>query len=130
MRVRRLPLLGLLLSGWAALPPFVGPRLAALGRAELADHVVPAFVLLAVALVALWATSRPDPGVIPMTCALVASLSGLWMVATHLPLVVQVARTGVVSWLAVAHHGLPGVAVLGLGLAWTALAWPRPVTAG
>jgi hypothetical protein len=131
-RSARLPLLGVGLSVWAALPPYSGPSLAAAARAEVVDHVVPAVVLLIVSLVALLVARRASgPGTLPLACALVAALCGLWMTATHLPLVVQATR-GEAPWPAVAYHAVPGLAVLALGALWTARSWSaaEPVRPG
>lgn len=123
-RSARLPLLGVGLSVWAALPPYSGPSLAATARAEVVDHVVPAVVLLIVSLVALLGARRASgPGTLLLAGALVAALCGLWMTATHLPLVVQAARQGGISWAAVTYHSVPSLAVLAFGLLWTVRSW-------
>ena len=50
------------------------------------------------------------------------TLSGLWMVATHVPLVAQAARDEV-TWAATAYHFTPSLVVLILGLVWVGAHW-------
>lgn len=114
-----LPVAGLVAAAWAALPPYSGPSLEAARGAEVVDHVVPAVVLLLASVAALVARRRPTA---VLGCGLVVALAGLWMTATHLPLVRQ-ARGGGVSWDAVIYHAAPGLAVLALGAVWTARSW-------
>ncbi|MCA1711661.1 MAG: hypothetical protein LC789_08535 [Actinobacteria bacterium] len=111
-----LPVLAFGGAAWAVLPPYVGPSVAAAGRAEVADHVVPAAVLAMTAAVLLLVRAT---GTALFAGGLVTLLAGLWMTATHLPLLRQ-ADAGVVTWPAAIHHSLPGVALLGLGALWCA----------
>ena len=120
---RRLPVVGLVFSVWAVLPPYVGPALNTATRVEVADHVIPAALMLVVMLVSLGFLRRP---VVPATGMLVAgltvSLAGLWMTFTHIPLLVQAAR-GEAPTGASIYHSAPGFAVLALGAVWAASYW-------
>jgi hypothetical protein len=120
---RALPVAALVVAAWAVLPPYVGPGIHTPASREVADHVVPAVVLLAVSAAALFLVPQmPRPGPFLFLAGLVTTLAGIWMVSTHVPLVTQ-ARRHEVSWLAAAHHSLPGLAVLVLGLVWSATWW-------
>ncbi len=111
---------GVLVGTWALLPRYVGPRLELGPRRdelEFVDHVLPGaaviVISLATLLVARYATTTG-----PLVAAgLGVVLAGLWMDATHLPLVLQAIR-GQAPWAATVHHSLPGVAVVLLGVGW------------
>lgn len=120
---RRLPLAGLLLGVWSMLPPFTGPPLNTATRVEVADHVVPGVVLLMASLAALALTRRRSRPALTLMSGLVVLLAGLWMTATHVPLVAQAAR-GEAPTGATAYHSVPGLVVLALGLCWAAAWWP------
>jgi hypothetical protein len=120
---------GLVAAGWAALPPYSGPSLEAARGAEVVDHVVPAGVLLLASVATLALRRRPGAAPAVLGCGLLVALAGLWMTATHLPLVRQ-ATGGGVPWDAVAYHSLPGLVVLALGLVWTARSWSAAAPAG
>ncbi len=111
-----LPLAGLAVGGWALLPPYSGPALNTETRVEVIDHVVPGIVLLAVAVLCLAVRRATLPS------GLIVALCGLWMVATHVPLVRQ-AADGAAPWSAVAYHAAPSVAVLMVGLLWVVQTW-------
>lgn len=115
VRQRTLLVAGLVTGAWAMLPPFVGPGLDTALGTEIADHPVPGLVVLAVTVVATrWSGGASDAWFL---AGLVVTLAGVWQVASHVPLVAQAARGGA-PWLATVHHVLPGVVVLGLGVAW------------
>lgn len=117
----RLLAAGLLIGVWAMLPPFVGPGFTTTGlQVEVVDHPVPALVLLAVVAWTAWRKeTRP---LWLFGGGLLISLAGIWMVATHAPLVLQAVR-GQVGWLATTNHASPPVAVLTLGAVWTWRWW-------
>lgn len=120
------PLVGLAVGVWAMLPPYVGPRLATDAKVEVVDHVVPGVVVLAIAVTAMVIGRQTPRGAISLLVAgFTATLAGIWMIATHLPLVAQAMRHEV-AWVPVAHHTLPGLAVAALGLVWTARHWQQP----
>ena len=123
-RLRRaLPLLGMVVGLWALLPPYTGPHLNTEMRVEVADHVVPAVVLLLASAVAFLASRRPiGPPSTGLVCGLLVVLSGIWMTTTHVPLVAQASRDEVTTGAA-AYHTAPGLVVLALGLVWVALTW-------
>ncbi len=116
-----LPGAGLLIAVWAAVPPYVGPGLATEMRVEVADHVVPG-VLVAVLAVSAYFLGAVRGGMLLLPVGLLIALAGVWMVATHVPLLPQALRNEA-SWVSVAHHSLPGLAVLVLGLVWAWLHW-------
>ena len=108
---------GLLVGIWAFLPPYTGPALNTAARVEFADHVVPAIVVVAISALALVVGRRRGTDWLLFAAGLGVVLAGFWMTATHLPLVVQAMR-GEAPWGATVYHSLPGLAVLGLGVAW------------
>lgn len=123
MRVPTLPVAGLVVGGWALLPPYSGPALNTAMRVEVADHVVPGLAVILVSAGALVMTrrARVTDGRLLLAGALVL-LAGLWMTATHVPLVLQAMRQEAPA-AAVAYHTVPGVAVAALGAVWTGRHW-------
>lgn len=120
---RLLPLVGLGVAVWAALPKFVSPPLNTDPTVELADHVIPGIV---VAVASLWGvvTSRnPKLSAGPFFAAMVVLLAGLWMMATHMPLVAQAFR-GDAPWAGTIYHTASAMATFGLGLLWSVTRWP------
>ena len=113
------------MSAWALLPPYSGPKLNTETRVEIADHVVPSIVLIVVSLAVLVVRQRRDaPPAFPLVAGFLVTLAGLWMVATHVPLVRQAARGEVgVSWGGAVYHTAPSLAVLVLGLVWIGAYW-------
>ncbi len=110
-----LPIAGLAIGVWSLLPPYVGPELNTATRVEIVDHVVPAVLVLAVSAgMVLLRRGFETAGFLG---GLAVLLAGLWMTATHVPLVGQ-ALAGQVAAGAVVFHSAPGVAVAGLGLLW------------
>ncbi len=105
-------------------PNFTGPGLVLQDPSvEVIDHVVPGILVVAVSILALvvaWTTARPAPVLFLIGAAVAAA--GLWMVATHVPLLQQ-AVLGEASWDATLYHLAPSVAALWLGVAWTARYW-------
>ena len=113
-----LPLAGLAVGIWALLPPYTGPELNTAARVEVADHVVPGVVVLAVSAAALLLTRRPPPRApFLLVAGLVVVLAGIWMTSTHLPLVRQATQDQAPVG-AVVYHTVPGLAVLAVGMAW------------
>ena len=123
-RTPLLPLVGLAVAVWAVLPPYSGPEINTGTRVEIVDHVVPAVLLVAVSLWALFASRRPGfkPGSGMLAAGLGVALAGMWMTATHVPLVAQANRDEV-SNAAAAYHTAPGLAVLALGAVWAIRYW-------
>ncbi len=115
---RALSIAGLAIGAWAVLPPYVGPALATEARVEVADHVIPAVVILALSLAALAAGRRAEsPGTAMFAAGLTVALAGLWMFLTHVPLLAQAFR-GQAPMSAAVWHSLPGLAVIALGVTW------------
>lgn len=125
MKPSVLPVAGIAIAVWAVLPPYVGPALATDPTVEIVDHVVPAVVVLVVALATLAAGARAAgtraAGTSVFAGGLVIALAGFWMVATHVPLVAQ-ANRGEAPWGATLWHSIPGLVVLTFGLVWALLA--------
>lgn len=114
--------LGVLVGTWALLPRYGGPRLELGPRGdqlEFVDHVVPGAVVIVASLLALLLVRRAALGPL-FAVGLAIVVAGLWMDATHLPLVLQATRNEA-PWPATLHHSLPGLAVLLLGVGWCLL---------
>ncbi len=117
------PVLGLVVGVCATLPVLVGPQLATAERVEVADHLVPGLVVLAASAVVLAiGRSRPVSGVVMLSAGMVIALAGLWMAATHIPLVAQAARHDA-PWGGTLYHSASAVLVLAYGLVWTWGSW-------
>lgn len=119
---RALPVIGLLASVVAVLPPYTASDIGTSMRVEVADHVVPAIVMVVLSLGALARRRRTTAGSFPLVAGVGVLLAGLWMTATHLPLVAQATRDEVDAGIA-AYHTVPGLLVLGFGIVWVAAHW-------
>lgn len=118
-----LPLAGLAVALWASLPKYSGPHLNTEPAKEVADHIIPAIVVALVCLAGLYVLRRSArPGPTLFICGATVFLAGLWMLATHLPLVAQAMR-GDAPWPATIYHSSAAFAVFGLGLLWGATYW-------
>lgn len=106
------------LAAWAIAVPWlaaaVGLELDVATRLEIADHVIPGLVMLAGA--ALLAIRGSLPGsTVWLGAGAVAFLTGLWITATHVPLIPD-ALEGVAPWGAALLHLSAGPPILALGL--------------
>ena len=120
---RILPFVGLGIALWASLPQYSGPKLNVEASKEVADHIVPAVAVLLASLVAIWAGRRPEgPGAYRFMAGLAVLLAGLWMMATHVPLIFQALRDEA-PWPATIYHNSSAFAVFGLGLLWATATW-------
>jgi len=120
---RFLPFIGLAVAVWASLPKYSGPTLHVEPAKEVADHVIPAVVVLVCALVGMVASRRAKgPGALRFMAGMGVLLAGLWMMATHLPLVAEAMRNEA-PWPATIYHTSAALAVFGLGLLWATLTW-------
>lgn len=118
-----LPLAGLVVAVWASLPKYSGPHLNTEPGKEVADHIIPAILVAVLSLVALSVSRRAArPGPTLFVCGAAILLAGLWMMATHIPLIAQAAR-GEAPWPATIYHSSAAFAVFGLGLLWSATYW-------
>jgi hypothetical protein len=108
---------GLLAGAWSLLPPYSGPALNTAARVEFADHVVPGLLVVGISVLSLVLAQRGDAQRLLFNAGLGVVLAGFWMVATHLPLVLQATREQA-PWGATAYHTAPWVAVLVLGIVW------------
>lgn len=106
------------LAAWAMVVPWlaaaVGLELDVATRLEIADHVVPGGIMLAAAAV-LAARSGAPGGVVWIGAGGVAFLTGLWITATHVPLIPQ-AVDGLAPWGAALLHLSAGPPILAVGL--------------
>lgn len=121
-----LPFAGLVVAVWGSLPYYSGPgppRFVTDASVEFANHVVPA---VAVALASIWvllARRRPSgAGAAPFFAGMVVLLAGLFVVATHAPLVAQ-AFSDEAPWDAAIFHSSTALATFGLGLLWSVAHW-------
>ncbi len=114
-------LVGPVIGAWAAGPPFLGPKLHVAARVEVTDHVVPGAIVVVVTLLTVLALRQVHQPVVGCVSGFVIVLAGLWMVATHLPLVRQALQHQVPVG-AVAFHTAPGLAVVALGSIWSVTA--------
>lgn len=117
------PIAGLFVAVWASLPKWSGPKLNVASSTEVADHVIPAIVILLASLVAIAAGRRAKgPGGTRFLAGMLVLLAGLWMMATHFPLLAE-ARRGDAPWPATIYHTSAALAVFGLGLLWATVTW-------
>ncbi len=120
---RLVPATGLFAGAWALLPPYSGPALDTAMRVEIADHVVPGIAVLVVSVVSLLVARNGAGGAgFMLVAGLAVLLAGLWMTATHVPLVIDATRDRAPAG-ATLYHAAPGVAVLALGFLWAAFYW-------
>jgi hypothetical protein len=118
-----LPIVGVPVGVWAALPHFLSPPLATTDRVEIADHVIPGLVVIAISTLALVMWRKAGRPEWPMFAGgLAVLLAGLWMAATHLGLVAQ-ATCDEAPWAAAIYHGASAVTVLLFGLGWVWSYW-------
>ena len=118
-----LPLLGVVVGVWGSLPRFVDSGLLTEDRVEVVDHVVPGVVVIVVSLISVAVARRSaKPGPVLFVAGLVVLLAGLFMVATHVPLVMQATRDEA-PWGGTVFHTSAALAVFGLGLLWAATYW-------
>lgn len=106
------------LAAWAMAVPWlaaaVGLELDVATRLEIADHVIPGLVMLAGAAL-LAARGGPPGSTVSVGAAGVAFLTGLWITATHVPLIPE-ALEGVAPWGAALVHLSAGPPILALGV--------------
>ena len=120
---RLLPVIGLPVAFWATMPQWSGPKLNVLASTEVADHIIPAVVVVLGSLVGIVAGRRAQgPGALRLMGGLAVLLAGLWMMATHLPLVAEATRDEA-PWPATIYHTSSALAVFGLGLLWATVTW-------
>ncbi len=120
---RILPYVGFPIAFWASLPQWSGPQLNVEASKEVVDHIVPAVVVVLSSIVGVWASRRPEgPGAFRFMAGLGVLLAGLWMMATHLPLLFQ-AMGDEAPWPATIYHNSSAFAVFGLGLLWATVTW-------
>ena len=118
-----LPLLGVVVGVWGSLPRFVDSGLLTEDRVEVVDHVVPGVVVIVVSLISVAVARRSAaPGPFLFVAGLVVLLAGLFMVATHVPLVMQATRDEA-PWGGTVFHTSAALAVFGLGLLWATTYW-------
>jgi hypothetical protein len=124
-----LPYVGVVVALWAALPHFLTPHLNTKDSAEVVDHLIPGVVVLAVCATVLLLRNRPAADTAGFLAGLVLLLAGLWMAATHVPLLAQATR-GEAPWPGTIHHTASAAAVLAFSVVWIALNWGSGLPAG
>lgn len=108
------------LGAWAIAVPYLGPAfgLAPESSPKLAvtDHVLPGLAVLAISAASLYVLfrSKGGEGSFFLWAPGLFFLAGLWMVATHLPLVLQAG--GARSWVLAIFHSSPGLPIVGLSI--------------
>ena len=118
-----MPVVGVGIAVWASLPKYSGPALNTSADAEFASHVIPAVVVLLAAIVGILAGRRPQgPGALRLIAGMTVLLAGMFMLATHLPLVAQATRDEA-PWPGTIYHSSSALAVFGLGLLWSTVTW-------
>lgn len=130
---RLLPIVGLGVALWASLPQYSGPTLSTDPSKEVADHLIPAVVVVLASVVGILAGRRPQgPGALRLMAGMAVLLAGLWMMATHIPLLLQTLRGGddAASWAATIYHLASALAVFGLGLLWSTVTWAEADDSG
>jgi hypothetical protein len=120
---RLLPLAGLPVALWASLPQWSGPKLNVAASTEVVDHIIPAIIVVLASIVGIMAGRRAQgPGALRLIGGMFVLLAGLWMMATHLPLVAEATRDEA-PWPATIYHTSAALAVFGLGLLWATVTW-------
>jgi hypothetical protein len=120
---RLMPLVGLPVALWASLPQWSGPKLNVAAATEVADHIIPAIIVVLASIVGILAGRRAQgPGALRLIGGMFVLLAGLWMMATHLPLVAEATRDEA-PWPATIYHTSAALAVFGLGLLWATVTW-------
>lgn len=120
---RLLPFIGLGVALWASLPQWSGPKLNVAASTEVVDHIFPAVIVLVASVVGILAGRRPQgPGAMRLIAGMAVLLGGLWMMATHIPLVAEATRDEA-PWPATIYHTSAALAVFGLGLLWSTVTW-------
>jgi hypothetical protein len=120
---RILPLAGLPVAFWATMPQWSGPKLNVEAATEVADHIIPAIIVVLASVVGILAGRRAQgPGALRLIGGMFVLLAGLWMMATHLPLVAEATRDEA-PWPATIYHTSSALAVFGLGLLWATVTW-------
>lgn len=127
-----LPLTGIVVGLWGTLPRFVELGLDTDERLEFVDHFIPGLVVVITSVIAVAVTRRtPQPGPFLFLAGLIVLLAGLFMVATHVPLVMQ-ANRGEAPWGGTIFHTSAALAVFCLGAVWAITCWseaaPQPET--
>ena len=118
-----MPVVGVGIAVWASLPKYSGPALNTSADAEFASHILPAVVVLLAAIVGILAGRRPQgPGALRLIAGMTVLLAGMFMLATHLPLVAQATRDEA-PWPGTIYHSSSALAVFGLGLLWSTVTW-------
>lgn len=86
---------------------------------EVVDHVVPGIIVVGASALTL---SGRLPLFGTLIATLVAALAGLWMTATHVPLLLEARFVG---WPTALIHSTPGLATFALTIPPAAWAWRR-----
>jgi hypothetical protein len=118
-------------GAWTVVVPYLGKALGLVvdvpGRVEVADHVVPGTCIVAAALL-LRGLAR-GRGLRGEARALLASgvcfLAGIWVLATHVPLLADAAGEAV-PWDAAIWHSIAALPIVGLACWFVLRSIPDP----
>ncbi len=125
-RPAKLALMIGLLGAWSVAVPYVGNALGldvnVPADLEVIDHVIPGLIVALAAGVAYRSLRRGTAAasLAYLIAVGVSLLAGLWITATHIPLLLQAAR-GTVGWPQALWHSLPGFPLPVLAIALYAL---------
>lgn len=104
------------LGAWSIAVPYVGNAIGfdinVAAKLEVVDHVIPGVIAAITAMYAYrklraGATAETFPYLIAVGVSL---LAGLWITATHIPLLVEASRK-TVEWAPALWHSLPGMPI-------------------
>lgn len=108
-----IPIELLLFGAWGITAPYLGRAIGLVvdttSLVEVVDHVIPGAAVLVVAMVAIITGRRW------FVTSMVVVAAGMWMTATHLPLLVEAVH-GQADMGASLFHMLPGVVILLIGV--------------
>jgi len=119
------------IAAWTVVVPYLGRALGldvnVTGLVEVVDHVIPGLLVLAAALVLrrLAARGRLAGEPAALVASGVAFLGGFWIFATHVPLLVDAARSDL-PWEAAIWHSIGGLPVVGLACWFVVRSIPDP----
>ena len=105
---------------WSIAVPFLGPELGlkldVTRKIEIIDHVVPGIVIVGCSLLMLALLRRGRSGsLVALGVAWTISLAGLWIAATHMPLLRDAGR-GLVPWGTACFHSASAAVTLALAV--------------
>ncbi len=119
------------IGAWTAIVPYLGELLGLVvnvpARVEVVDHVIPGVIVVGAGLcLHRLAQRRALAGErFALLAAGVCFLAGVWVLATHLPLV-QDAADAAVTWEAAIWHSIAALPIVGLACWFVVRSIPEP----